>query len=514
MTQLPSSSLLPDQLPSTPSFIPENNQELGDEITRLAGHINAAQYRFLKLLAALIERGAWEGGSGMKTPAHWLNYYCGIDLGAAREKVRVAKCLSSLPLIDQAFSSGALSYSKVRAMTRTATPENEDYLLEIARHGTAQHMESLVKKYQRAERLCSAEHIELQHQKREFSSYYDDDGMLVFNGKLPAEHGAVFLKAMDAVLHEILKQEMGQAALDEKTDQQQQARPATTSGNQTRQRKSPAQGATEQCTREDRVAHQVAAQTSGPTPNEAAAGSADTFALDTVTYTFPQKRADALLLMSEHLLSTLGQGLSPLAGGDKYQVMIHIEANRHHETEQAHCHLDNGRFASPLSPETLRRLACDASLVTVLEDSSGNVLNVGRKTRTVPPSIRRALTIRDGGCRFPGCCESRFVDAHHIRHWCEGGDTSLDNLVLLCRYHHRLLHQDVFSIGIVTTSGEDGRASHLVFSNAAGETIQRALYPQFKHSETGSGESLAIELVNRELYLNIDSQTAITHWLG
>ena len=80
-------------------FIPEKNEDLGAEITRLAGHINAAQYRFLKLLAALIERKAWGGDSGMKTPAHWLNYYCGIDLGAAREKVRVAKSLESLPLI-------------------------------------------------------------------------------------------------------------------------------------------------------------------------------------------------------------------------------------------------------------------------------------------------------------------------------------------------------------------------------------------------------------------------------
>jgi hypothetical protein len=118
--------------------IPENNEELGEALTRLAGHINAAQYRFLKLLAALVERDAWQGHSGIKSPAHWLNYYCGIDLGAAREKVRVALCLATLPLIDAAFSTGVISYSKVRAMTRSATPENEALLLQVARHGTAQ----------------------------------------------------------------------------------------------------------------------------------------------------------------------------------------------------------------------------------------------------------------------------------------------------------------------------------------------------------------------------------------
>ena len=134
-------------------FIPDSDQALATELTRLAGHINAAQYRFLRLLAALIERNAWGGDSGMKTPAHWLNYYCGIDLGAAREKVRVAKALQSLPLIDQAFASGALSYSKVRALTRSATVGNQTLLLNVAKYGTAEHMETLVRQHRRVQRL-------------------------------------------------------------------------------------------------------------------------------------------------------------------------------------------------------------------------------------------------------------------------------------------------------------------------------------------------------------------------
>ena len=102
--------------------IPADDDALIIAITTLAGHINAAQHRFLKLLAALIERESWGDGGGMKSPAHWLNYYCGIDLGAAREKVRVAKSLVGLPQIDAAFASGAISYSKVRAMTRSVSP--------------------------------------------------------------------------------------------------------------------------------------------------------------------------------------------------------------------------------------------------------------------------------------------------------------------------------------------------------------------------------------------------------
>ncbi len=86
---------------------------------------------------------------------------------------------------------------------------------------------------------------------------------------------------------------------------------------------------------------------------------------------------------------------------------------------------------------------------------SGSVLNVGRKTRTVPPAIRRALDHRDGGCRFPGC-GLRFCDAHHIKHWADGGETRLDNLVLLCRRHHRTVHEDGFRVEIVGDAGGEG----------------------------------------------------------
>ena len=89
--------------------MPEDDDDLNNEITRLAGHINAATYRFLKLLAEQIRRGTWAGGDEVKSPAHWLNYRCGITIGAAREKVRVAVKLDALPLIDNAFKSGALS---------------------------------------------------------------------------------------------------------------------------------------------------------------------------------------------------------------------------------------------------------------------------------------------------------------------------------------------------------------------------------------------------------------------
>ena len=118
------------------------------ELTRLAGHINAINYQFIKLLAEFDEHGGWQV-DGVKTFAHWLNWKCGIGALAAREKIRVARALHDLPLINESFRTGEISYSKVRAMTRVATTDNESLLLTIAEHGTAQHVEQTVRKYRR-----------------------------------------------------------------------------------------------------------------------------------------------------------------------------------------------------------------------------------------------------------------------------------------------------------------------------------------------------------------------------
>ncbi len=99
--------------------------------------------------------------------------------------------------------------------------------------------------------------------------------------------------------------------------------------------------------------------------------------------------------------------------------------------------------------ETARRLSCDASVVRILEDSKGEPLDVGRKTRTIPPAIRRALNARDKGCRFPGCSFKRYVDGHHVHHWANGGETRLSNLVTLCRFHHRLVHEGQVEIQVL-----------------------------------------------------------------
>ena len=171
--------------------------DLVDQITTLAGHLNAANGRFLALIAELDRRRGWAEW-GVKSCAHWLNWKCGIDLGAAREKVRVAHALEKLPRIAAAMAEGRLSYAKVRAMTRVADASNEAYLLNIALCGTASHVEQVVRGYRRA--LDAAELTREAIQQRDQSLWFhtEPDGSLVIRARLPAEVGALFKKALEA----------------------------------------------------------------------------------------------------------------------------------------------------------------------------------------------------------------------------------------------------------------------------------------------------------------------------
>lgn len=175
-----------------------------------------------------------------------------------------------------------------------------------------------------------------------------------------------------------------------------------------------------------------------------------------------QRRADALALLAE---SALAADLDRGTAGDRYQVVVHVEASTNAvapveadprvrgaadlDPRTAVIEVDHG--ALHVSAETSRRISCDAAVLNMIHDGDGTVLNVGRRTRTIPPAIRRALAARDKTCRFPGCT-SRRCDAHHIEHWSDGGSTRLDNLMLLCRRHHRAVHEGGFRV----TSGEGG----------------------------------------------------------
>ena len=369
---------LPPLTPLTASrYNPMPIDALGERIAELAARIHAATYEFLVMLREYDEGRGWN--NGFLSCAHWLNWRTGIDLGAAREKVRVARSLTALPRISAAMACGSISYAKVRAITRVATPETEQRLLDVALAGTASHVERIVRAWRRTDRVIAAREADARHLSRHLTTWIDDDGMLVLRGRLTPEVGAVVQRAIDAA-----------------TDQLR--------GEST--------------------------------------GAPETGLVAEVTW--GQRRADALGRLAEVALTAK---LDAGHAGDRYQVVLHVDTAT---TSDPTTISDDGVLevadaAIRVSAETSQRLTCDASVVTMRHDADGQVLDVGRKTRTIPTAIRRALSARDTRCQFPGCSAKR-CDAHHIDHWITGGPTSLDNLVLLCRRHHRVVHEGGYAI--------------------------------------------------------------------
>jgi hypothetical protein len=313
----------------------------------------------------------------------------GFAPGAAREHVRVARALGSLPFLSRAFARGELSYSKVRELTRVATPETEERLLALGRAGTAEHVERIVRGWRRMDAKAEAQEATRQHTSRALHVYPDQDGTVTIRGRLAPEVGVLLLRALEAA-RESLYQRRHQQEPD-----------------------------AEQPTRE-------------------------------------QQQADALALLAE---TALHHGMDPGAPGERYQVVVHVDAAVLADAAQpGHSVLEDG-LRVPAG--TSQRLACDATRVVMRHDADGLVTEVGARTRTIPPALRRALHHRDSGCRFPGC-GVRVGQAHHIRHWAQGGPTKLSNLTLLCRRHHRAVHEEGYQVerqpdGALAFRWPDGR---------------------------------------------------------
>jgi hypothetical protein len=176
---------------------------LGDEIAELSAHLDAATAYLLDLIREFDARGGWS--NGFHSCAHWLAHRVGMDLGAARERVRVARALGLLPLLREALARGELSYSKVRALTRVATPETEERLLAVGRAGTACHVERIVRGWRRLDAAAEARETSQRHKSRALHVYPDEDGMVVIRGRLTPEEGAVLMQAL-AAAREILYQ--------------------------------------------------------------------------------------------------------------------------------------------------------------------------------------------------------------------------------------------------------------------------------------------------------------------
>ena len=317
-----------------------------------------------------------------------------------------------------------------------ATTETEDDLLNIARHATAGQLETIVRAYRGVlDRELGAR--DPAHRRRFVRCDHDDDGSLLLTARLPAEEGALVLAALQAGRDAV--RASGGASAE-----------TTHMGDSDAER----------------------------TPGEREAVS----------------NADALLLMADTVLAT-GDGIER-SGAERYQVVVHVDApvlagSPADDAAAGACAVEEG---PSLHPETARRLACDAGLIRILE-RDGRPLSVGRRSRSVPPALRRALRSRDRTCRFPGCGQRRFLHAHHLRHWAQGGRTDLANLIHLCGFHHHLVHEGGYTI-------ESRARGELCFRRPDGlEVERRARRPR--------GDRGALERGHRRAGLRVDERTCV-----
>ena len=210
-----------------------------------------------------------------------------------------------------------------------------------------------------------------------------------------------------------------------------------------------------------------------------------------------QQQADALALVAE---TALHRGMDPGAPGERYQVVVHVDAAVLANAEAPGQSVLEGGARVPAG--TSQRLACDASRVVMRHDADGRVTEVGARTRTIPPALRRALQHRDKGCRFPGCGQS-FGQGHHIKHWAHGGPTKLSNLAMLCRRHHRAVHEEGFQV-------ERQANGDLLFRRPDG----RPLADVPAASAVPENPSDTVRAQNDAHGVQIDARTAIPAWQG
>jgi uncharacterized protein DUF222/HNH endonuclease len=326
-------------------------EQLEAETCTLAAQLAAATCRFVVLIGELERRGAWRSW-GCRSLAHWLSWQCGLGPNAAREHVRVGRALTGLPQTTAAFAAGALSYSKVRALTRITDLDErqESALLEFAKVATASQLERTVGAYRQVVRNVDPDRARAQQSQVRCRVWHHDDGTVTIATRLAPDAAVIVLDALEQARKDIPRTE------------------------------------------------DVSAETS----------RAQAFEQVFRRYTQPDPHA-----------------------APRTELVIHAD-------EQGNgC---DSRHGIMLSVEAVRRLTCDAAVRRIVHGDTHD--DVGRKQHKVPRKLRRKVVQRDGDrCRFAGCSARHYLHVHHIVHWDDGGPTDLDNLVLLCSYHHTLVHE-------------------------------------------------------------------------
>ena len=480
---------------------------LESEIVTLHARLCAEEYQFLVKLREFDLRQGWRAYH-FNHCAEWLNMKCGISLSTGREKLRVAKALFFLPHISGAYQNGELSYSKVRAMTRVASDTTEQELLGYARKATASQVDQHCAGLRNVQQKFSTPCANRAHDQRKLRVTPTLDGRFLLNGELPEESARLVLKALELCMARALREEDPSAEnLEELDNPSAEGVPVWDSEDPAAQRAAAVKRDQQQADAlvdlsREYLAGGVGRKTSTADHyqvlvhvDEAALrgqpntdsksdlpietvrrlccdGSViavtESKASTAVKVRVPAEapdRANASRDAFEVSPATLGgdapvgstvdshdNTLTDLAGNpsrDASELAAAVSSNGSTGVIPAVTQVDSPNGALTDSADDPSRDAFGIPRPNATNGATGRsrpTLNLSRKHRLVQPALRRALEARDRGCRFPGCSHERWLDAHHVVHWADGGETSLENTLLLCSSHHRLLHEGGFAI--------------------------------------------------------------------
>ena len=476
---------------------------LESEIVTLHERLCAEEYQFLVKLREFDLRQGWRAYH-FNHCAEWLNMKCGISLSTGREKLRVAKALFFLPHISGAYQNGELSYSKVRAMTRVASDTTEQELLGYARKATASQVDQHCAGLRNVQRKFSTPSANRAHDQRSLRVTPSGDGRFLLNGELPEESARLVLKALELCVAQASREEDPSAEdLEELENPSAEGLPVWDSDDPAAQRAAAVKrdqqqadalvdiaqvylaGGTERKTSTADHYQVLVHVDEAALRGQPSADSKSDLPIETVrrlccdgsVVAVTESKASSAVKVRVHAeapdrANTSRDALefSPATSADDAPAGSTVNSQDNALTDSAH---NPSRDALEFSPATSADDAPAGSTVNsqdnALTDLAGDPsrdafavppaigpnatagrprpsLNLSRKHRLVQPALRRALESRDRGCRFPGCSHERWLDAHHVVHWADGGETSLGNTLLLCSRHHRLLHEGGFAI--------------------------------------------------------------------
>lgn len=402
------------------------SERLEHEVAQHTAAIASATCRWLLMIAELDRREAWATWE-CRSMVHWLGWKCGIDRRTGRDHVRVGRALAALPHVTEAFAAGAITYSKVRALTRVATPATEADLLDIARNASASQLDRIFAAYARVREASTGATVERALQVR----HHADGTVTITARRCPADTAAAVLAAVDAAMSDV-PADLGDTYAARQVDALHLVALAFVAPDAHTGRRVDANL--------DIRSTDFAGAAPGPTTG------ADTTTADTTTDVTPNETPNETAHETPSDTPNevhAGGPAAPRAPSPPRTIEALLDG-------------------LPIDVELAQELLCDASVFVAVTDADGTVRFV-KRAKAIPTAARRKAETRDERhCRWPGCTNRRWLDVHHITWRSRHGDHATQNLVLLCPFHHRAVHRRGWKIvgdanGALTFAGPDGR---------------------------------------------------------